>query len=428
VIPCTRMEVFRTCLSDVRVDCNVCVIACVSNFITSTAACDTISHRIDQTVKDFFGLLSAECVKYPNRKYFVSPPMYRRVPLWYRDGIAQVLNCFSTGYEAVPQKNLLLLPSFPTPSYESDGVHLTAYSGLEFVLHLFESTEKLIKTLEADSDVRESKALESNRLLGDRVVALEQGLLNLTSSLDIKSAIDAELHDFRANERLEDSFVISGLKSIESGLTGKAWQDRAKSDVTAFISQLIGRSSPIVVVHNVTGRAPGSEVTYNVKLESIEDSRSIRLKFGGFFPGGVDHRPDFFRGISISNCVTRETRVRIAILKLFGQRYKDANVGSKFQVIGYQPRPLLKLIPAPDSGDRKVKTFNFIEAVQSLRTDFTEAEMAPLLKRYGPRYRGKLRSLFVGLSDDNVPRPGPTGRSGRSKRGPSPSGDRKSVV
>ena len=35
-------------------------------------------------------------------------------------------------------KNVHLLPSFATPAFESDGVHLTPYSGLEFVLHLFE--------------------------------------------------------------------------------------------------------------------------------------------------------------------------------------------------------------------------------------------------------------------------------------------------
>jgi len=220
VIPCTRMEAFRTCLSDVRADCDVCVVSCVTNFITSTASCDTISLRIDQTVKDFFSLISVECLKFPDRKYIVSPPMYRKAPLWYRDGVSQVLTRFSLGYEAAAPKNLLLLSSFQSPAFESDGVHLNAYSGLEFVLHLFESSEKLLKTLAADVDVRECKALESNRLLGDRVVALEQGLLSLTSAHDLKAAIDAELHDYRANERLEDSFVISGLKGLAAACPG----------------------------------------------------------------------------------------------------------------------------------------------------------------------------------------------------------------
>jgi len=176
----------------------------------------------------------------------------------------------------------------------------------------------------------------------------------------------------------------------------------------------------IVVVHNVTSRTPGSEVSYTVKMESAEDSRQVRSRFGHFFAGGQDRRPEAFQNISVSNCVTRETRVRISLLKLYGQRYKDSNPGAKFQVIGYQPRPLLKLTPPPDSGDRKVKSYNFIQAVQTLRSDFSQDEVLPLIKKYGSSFRGKLRSLFVVLSDDLIP-PSTSARSGRNKRGPSPS-------
>lgn len=422
VLPCTRMEAFRTSISTVRVESNVCVVSCITNFLTSSPSCDTISLRLDPVLKDFFAVISGECSKYPDRKYLVSPPMYRRAPLWYRDSIAEVMNRFSLSYEKITAKNLILLPSFPSPVFESDGVHLNAYSGLQFVMHLFESSVKLLDTLASEPEIRESRALESNRLIGDRVVALEQGLIRLSSSFDMKAAIDAELHDFRANERLEDSFVVTGLRPIPSGLTGKSWQDKAKSDISALIKKLLDRESPIIVVHNVTGRAPGSEVTYNVKLESVQDSRSLRAKFGSFFAGGQDRRPSAFKDISISNCVTRETRVRIAILKLYGQRYKASNPGSKFQVIGYQPRPLLKLTPPPDSGDRRVRTFNFIEAVTSLKSDFSTDEVSPLLKKYGSKYRGKLRSLFVVLSDDEVPSSDSLARSQRSKRAPSPSG------
>jgi hypothetical protein len=313
----------------------------------------------------------------------------------------------------------MLLPSFQTPSYENDGVHLNAYSGLEFVLHLFDSSNQLLTTIESTPAVRESQAFESNRSLGDRVVALEQGFNRLSSGFEIKAAIDAELNDFRANERLEDSFVVTGLPKISSGLTGKVWQEKARSDVKSFIGRLLpGLEARVVVVHNITGRSADAEVSYTVKLDKVEDSRSIRAKFGGFFAGGQDRRPQEFKNIGVSNCVTRETRVRIAIMKLLGQRYIDNNPGAKMQVIGYQPRPLLKLTPPSDSGDRKIKSFNFIEAVQKLPCNFSEEEIMPLLKRYGSKYPGRLRSLFVVLSDDLVPRVPRT----RSKRGPSPSG------
>lgn len=343
--------------------------------------------------------------------------MYRRTPLWYRDGMAEVLTRFSSQYQRVSSPNLHLLPSFPTPSYESDGVHLDAYSGMEFVLHLFDSSVSLLASVAATPEVRVSGSIESSRSLGDRVVALEQGLSRINDGFELKTAIDAELSDFRANERLEDSFIVTGLPRIPSGMTGKVWQDRAKKDVSAFLKDLMGKDFSIIVVHNITGRSSDAEVSYTVKLDSADDSRSIRSKFGGFFSGGQDRRPDRFKSIGVSNCVTRETRVRISILKLFGEQYKDSNPGAKFQVIGYQPRPLLKLTPPPDSNDRKVRTFNFIEAVQKLPNTFDTETLLPLLKKFGPKYPGRLRSLFIVLSDDLVP---PT--RARNKRGGSPSG------
>lgn len=418
VLPCTRVEAFRTTLCSVREESTVCIVSCITNFLTSSSSSDTLSLRVDPVFKDFFSTIVSECERFPSRKYLVCPPMYRRAPLWYRDGLPEILTRFSSSYQVLSASNLLLLPSFATPAYESDGVHLNAYSGLEFVLHLFDSANQLLTNLASTPEIRASKTLEANRSLGDRVVALEQGLTRLNSGFELKTAVDAELSDYRANERLEDSFVVTGLQRLPSGLTGKAWQERAQSDVRKMLSKLLpGNGFKIIVVHNITGRSPGSEVSYTVKLDSSTDSQAIRAKFGSFFAGGQDRRPQEFKNVGVSNCVTRETRVRIAILKLFGQRYVDSNPGAKMQVIGYQPRPLLKLTPPPDSGDKKVKTFNFIEAVQRLPCNFSEEEVLPLLKRYGGRYPGRLRSLFVVLSDDNVPHP----PASRGKRARSPS-------
>jgi len=421
VIPCTKMEAFRTSFSGVPPETTVCIVSCVTNFIVDTTGSETISLRVDPLLSEFFSIIKSQCSSNPDRKYLVCPPMYRRSPHWYRDNQSQVLSRFSSAFQDNAAKNLHLMPSFSTPSYESDGVHLSAYSGFEFVVFLFDSAIKLLETASADPDTREGRSNETSRLLGDRVVALEQGLSRINAGMELKTAIDAELHDFRANERLEDSFIVTGLEAIQSGMTGKAWQDRAKSDVLGLIRQLIGRDAEIVVVHNVTSRSPGSEVAYHVQLKNVEDSRMIRSKFGGFFAGGQDRRPAEFRKIGISNCVTKETRVRIAILKLLGQRYKDSNPGAKFQVIGYQPRPLLKLTPPQDSGDRRVKSFNFIEAVQKLPTSFEDSEIMPLIKKFGSKYPGRLKSLFVVLSDDLVPPSRP--RSRASKRPSSPSVD-----
>ena len=158
----------------------------------------------------------------------------------------------------------------------------------------------------------------------------------------------------------------------------------------------------IIVVHNSTRRVPDAEVTYTVRLADVEACKSIRLKFGSFFVGapGKGRVPAELKGISIQNRITPNTKTRIAIMKLIAQRYRDSNPGSKVKVIGYEPRPLFKLSPAASATDRRVQTYNFIETVKKFPTNFSPEEVEPILKRINPELVGKIRSLFIVLSDD----------------------------
>ena len=58
-------------------------------------------------------------------------------------------------------------------------------------------------------------------------MVLEQDHHRLNRVVDGKIAIDAELADFHANERFEDSFVISGTSKIPDEVVGKPWQEQA---------------------------------------------------------------------------------------------------------------------------------------------------------------------------------------------------------
>lgn len=414
VLLCTRREMFPQCLSKVRPETNVCVISCITNFLTDTEeSSSSVSVRVDPLIESFFSKIVAECESNSARRYLISPPMYRRSPLWYRDGIAEVLSRFSSvssSHKGVA--NLGMLPSFPAPAFESDGIHLTPFSGQEFVLHLFSSSQEVIASLSSPPDEKEAVSKECARLFGDRLVAVEQDHRRLNSAFELKTAIDAEMDDFRENERNEDCIVISGLPRIPGRLSGKEWQNRALQDVQKVLEPLMGRQVDLVVAHNAT--APNSEVTYNVQLRSLEDARAVRAKFGSFFSRGRDARPPELANISIQNSVTKETRVRISILKLIAKRYVTSNPEGNAQVIGYRPRPILKITPPPTAKDRRVRSYNFIEAIQKFPVNFSDDEVGPMNRRLAPRFPGKLRSLFVVLSDD-IPR-------ASSKRASSPSG------
>jgi len=245
------------------------------------------------------------------------------------------------------------------------------------------------------------------------MMATEQDHKRLNASFEAKMAVDAELADFQENVRNEVFFVVSGLPRIPQDFRGRDWQNRAISDVKKFIQTLLGKDLPVVVVQNVTGRGQDAPVRYHVRMEYAAHSQEVRSKFGSFFVGRVDRRPPALTDISVSNRITPGTQVRILVLRLLAKRYEASNPGGKAKVIGYESRPLIRLTPPPEVSDKRVKTFTYMEAIRSLPTCFSKAEVAPIMLKIDPKFRGKLRATFVVLSDDDY-----TERSTRgSKRG-----------
>ena len=367
--------------------------------------------------------LQAACEESPSRNFFVAPPMYRTRPLWYREGLPEILNMFSQIMTTERPGNLHLLSSFATPDFDQDGVHLTPYSGLEFVLGLFDGAQTSLERLASDTEVIVSKTSESTRVLEDRVVALEQDHRRLNRVVDDKIAVDSEMSDFLKNERFEDCFVIEGTPRIPDDIVGKPWQDRAVSDVRKVIKLLMGKELRILFVQNATTRQPDAIVAYNVKMFNLADSKAIRDKFGSFFLGGRgDQRPEALKPFSIKNRITPETKIRISILKLLAKRYWDSNPGSKVQVIGYEARPMIKITPAQGASDRRVKTFNYIEAIKNLLTNFSSEELSVISRSVSEKLFGQLRALFVVISDDVIQKrkPASSGKGSKSGSGAKP--------
>ena len=82
------------------------------------------------------------------------------------------------------------------------------------------------------------------------------------------------------------------------------------------------------------------------------------------------------------------------------ERYRSSNPGSRVQVVGYDARPLIRITPPPESADRRVKVMNYIEAIRSLPTNFTQEQLSTIMSRVNPRLYKQLRSVFVVLHDD----------------------------
>ena len=405
VIPCGQISVLAEALRQVRQTSNVTVLSCITNFMTrSDESVSSVSLRVEPIIKNFKSILDDASQLNPECLYLVAPPMYRHFPIWYRDGLSEVMQKFSSimSHKLEGQANVHLLPSFPTPAFEQDGVHLTPFSGLEFILHLFDSASSLITTLKSTPESLVIQNVESSRVLEDRMMALEQDHRRLNRFVEDKSAEDAELADYQENIRYESYFVVLGLPHIAKCDT-KVWQERAKKLVGDFLLELMDREIRVVFVKNISGKGKESPARYQVQVESVSISKEIRDKFGTFFPKSKDCRPPSFKKISVRNRLTHETRVRLNIMRVLAEHWLKSNPGSRIQVIGYESRPTIRLLPSEKASDRRILTFNFIEAVRSLPVSFSPDELDTILGEVKPKWQGKLKSLFIVLTDDMFP-------------------------
>ena len=426
ILSCSSVTVFKETLNKVRPESDVVILSCVTSFLASADGPDQVSQRVDPVLQDVRDVLDEFCASRCEVRVLISPPMYRVSPVWFREGLPEILTSFSHIMNQDRPPNLHLLSSFPTPSYQPDGINLTPYSGLQFLMNLFDLSQELIEGLERPPDIAAAKTSEGTRVLEDRVMALEQDHKRLNTVVENKIAIDSELADFRENSGFLDHFVIAGLPLLPPDLTGKPWQDKAVSDVQDVIKLLMGRPMDIIFVANSTKRHKNAEVTYTVKMRQVADSQAIRDKFGSFFLGGSNKKPDSLKKYSIRNRITPETKVRIAVLQVLGRRYKTSNPGSKVKVIGYEPRPRIKITPASDATDRRVMNFTFVEAVKRLPTVFSNDDLDFIFSKVNLGLTGRLRSLFICLSDDEFrqrkPPPKPPGSNQATAESESGSG------
>ena len=279
-----RLDLLAESLRQVRVESNVVLLSCITNFLTSSSSDGSVSQRVEHLLAQFIDLVDKFATEKPECLLFISPPMYRMFPIWYRDGMPEVMKCFSA---AMIRKasNVKLLPSFSTPNYEADGVHLTAYSGLEFVVHLFDSSLSMIEALAAQPEEVLTQNCEASRVLEDRMMALEQDHRRLNNFVESKTAEDAELAEMHENILFEDHFMIQGLRRLPK-LSPKEWQERAQADVQRVLKIVFpDRVFKIIFIKNASGPNKDSPARYQVKMDSVATSKEIRDRFGKFFPG-----------------------------------------------------------------------------------------------------------------------------------------------
>ena len=105
VLSCGYKGIFTETLSKVRAESSACIIACVTNFISSVEGPATVSLRVEPVLQDLRASLETACAAFPERFYLVAPPMYRTNPIWYREGLPEIMNLFSLTFKGERPRN-----------------------------------------------------------------------------------------------------------------------------------------------------------------------------------------------------------------------------------------------------------------------------------------------------------------------------------
>ena len=437
VLSCSRIAVLPDALRSVRATSNVLILSCLTNYLTSSEESSTTSDRVSPIISEFKRCIEAFCLSRPSTLVAVAPPMYRTIPYWYNLGLPEILIKFSALLSTNRPPNLQLLNGFPGAELKPDGVHLTPYSGLRYIVHVFDGARAISEAPVLAPELQSTN--EAVRVVTDRVGVLEQGHARLEAAFSMKVAVDSELDDFLENTRFEDHFTISGLSGPESGFGTRDWQSRVKTLIQEKIQLILGRQAPIAYVQNATGARKDGVKVFLVKMVNLLDSKLIRDKFGSSFKAGASARHPGLTGLSIRNRVTLGTRIRLEIMKLQAERYRKANPGSKTQVVNYESRPSMKFTPPATASDKRVMHFTFIKAITKLPVSFTVEELAPIYKiaNSSQELSGKLRETFVILNDEvaraiarstSAPSAGTSSSSGSAPSGPGvpqPTGSRE---
>ena len=335
----------------------------------------------------------------------MAPPLYRHTPNWYQRNLTQIATAFSSVFSTDPRPNFHLLPSFSSQDLLPDGVFLTPVSGLHYVLHLFDSAESVLATSVLGGDAQLSLVRESVRQLDDRMAYQENRHNRLNDVTNLRAAVDAEFNDFIMNRSEEEWFSITGLSRLTQ-IASSEWQDAVRHQVSSVVKIVLNVNRirmdfEVMHVVNPFRHQTTGPTTYYVRMNSASASQRIRDLFSGFFRHNRPVRlPSELKGLSIRNKVTKETKIRIEILRQLGEIYQASNPGSSYRVRGFEPRPLLVTFP-PQNSNTRPRTYTFISAATTLGCRFSDDHLAQIYRVIGNSCQGLLRTLFIVLNDDD---------------------------
>ena len=419
---------------------SILVTSVLSNFLQD--ACEAVdSAQLLEAANSEISLHVSSLATYlrsnPLTRAVIVPPLPRLTPEWFN----AYLPCFTTFLVSEVSKFSsgqirVLAPFVALPSsFESDGVHLNAASGISFIQYVLNGIDQLLPVLDAfdvASSQNHSQAFVSapasfpkhsgfGSAVGEVTGSagssplLHQAVSSLTSLTgSMRAEITArrlqdnlifarlrEDQDYALNKNREDRFTVSGLqvtipppqnplerkeffKEILSSLVLKACPDLDPQPkiLDVYVNMRYGRGPPFI----------------EARLDSASASAAFRVA-AAKLSKGEDPDPDF-SGLFVANSVTLTTRVRIEVLralaKVLSTTSEDAFVQS------FSSRPMLHyqaregaMFPAPGTN----RSYSYVEAVGRWGDRLSTPDLIPAYRRARPAFIGCLEQYFVVLKE-----------------------------
>jgi len=144
-----------------------------------------------------------------------------------------------------------------------------------------------------------------------------------------------------------------------------------------------------------------------VRLRDPKEAGLIKRRFGQLSKAWrlARRTPAYFSGLSITNCVTKETRVRVDVMQALVKLIK-ANSNMDAFVIQHISKPLMKVIEKFDNGSR-TRSYNYTESIAFFHSRFPgklcDQDLIAAYNKAGSKYGPEISHYFVVLKGKDHP-------------------------
>ncbi len=413
MISCTKRAVFNSSLHTLN-DVRVLITSVLSNFICDACTGDDILTVANRVLTEHVEALDRFSKTNPGSRVAIAPPLPRSCPDWfnaYGPGFASFLYHEVT---RIGNPNIRFMAPFIAPGsfFESDGIHLNADAGLQYVNFLIGGADALfpenVNLVPAPVTIPTTSSVTPSPDLAEKVARIDAKLSRRISQDNLIFARIKEDRDMELNRAKEDRFTVSGVRLA----TAPPSQARERKEFFKnLFKDLVVKACPDldpepqvvdVIVNMRPNRGPP---IFEVKLDSVSACAAFRLSASKLAKAQVDD----FDGLFVTNTVNLSTRIRIDILKILAKRLTTDSELAYVQA--FSSRPSLHVrerdteFPPGEEGVPEVvatfpsRSYTFAESMAKWGHLLTPQMLAPVRRKASTAFSGCLEQYFVVLSD-----------------------------